>query len=305
MKHTFLMVAFLAAQTFALGQTFRWNETPTTTTVTEAATYIQLASTGVNVPNLPNFYKVHEALENKCRTVKDNDGMHYIVLAVTAANAPATLQWVHSIGVTDAWINEKLAKQVPPELPFFTPGGKPLIPLDLPSDYDNTPAQDRFTWGQMRTLDNMERNKMLQDPSTSGVVRPALDAWANVPGGETRRITEQGMKGDTTGWVSIRLYAEESEEILVQGVALKPYRIQLGFFSSRPDRGPAVSGAKLFFHQQSVSPDGGIGSWYLLKDYDTEEEARAAAKAFTALGVPAFYQKALTNEGGLVAGYIP
>jgi hypothetical protein len=68
------------------------------------------------------------------------------------------------------------------------------------------------------------------------------------------------------------------------------------------DKAPSIEGLMLLWHEGSRCPGGAEGACYIVKGYNTVEEAKAAVSRFKSSGVECWYNPALTGAAVEVIG---
>ncbi|MBN8679189.1 MAG: hypothetical protein J0M29_13250 [Chitinophagales bacterium] len=68
------------------------------------------------------------------------------------------------------------------------------------------------------------------------------------------------------------------------------------------DKAPSIEGLMLLWHEGSRCPGGAEGACYIVKGYNTAEEAKAAVARFKSSGVDCWYNPALTGAAVEVIG---
>ncbi len=122
--------------------------------------------------------------------------------------------------------------------------------------------------------------------STSSVVSPVYEpdpaTTVTVNGLNVQRTVRPGR-----GQVGNELFTPVSELHFVQfAVYCKDTPV---------DKAPPIEGLYLLWHPGSTCPEGAKGASYIVKGYNSAEEAKAAVAAFRARGVECWYNPALTG----------
>jgi hypothetical protein len=270
------------------------------TTTAHKPTYVQVASVGSQ-----GFFtdslnaKFPDIIEDLVIVQHPRTKRWHAVLP--AADADATMNWLKSKEI-EAFPNRELAALVPPKNWSFSPPA-PLIPLDFgkqtPKSYLYN--ESNLTLGQKEVLERWRERKRV-DPDQRGMNWPVEFYYFNVPTAsgfsEHRFILEpQNTVYETSYWTPIKPF-----EGSVQGELL-PYRVMVWKGTNFPKLAPQIDGLMVFHVQQSVNEDTSFGTYFLVKGFSSEAEAKLVADAWQKTGIPtAEYCVEITGQPGKVSG---